>query len=66
MRALDGCKEVYLSTDPENLAGKHVYEKAGFRPLHRMLDGEALYKYVFQEEQGKWRFGTRRKRSCPR
>ena len=41
-----GCKEVYLSTDPENVRGKHVYEKVGFRSEHRMIDGEELFKIV--------------------
>ena len=47
MKRLDGCKEVYLSTDPENARGKHVYEKVGFRSEQRMVDGEELYKLVF-------------------
>ena len=47
MRAIDGCKEVYLSTDPENVVGKHVYEKIGFTSENKMLDDEELYKFVF-------------------
>ena len=47
MKALEGCKEVYLSTDPENVVGKHIYEKIGFVPEYRMIDGEELYKYTF-------------------
>lgn len=39
-----------LSIDPENVRGKHVYEKAGFRPEHRMLNDEKLYKYIFTED----------------
>lgn len=27
-----GCKEIYLSTDPNNCRGKHIYEQAGFVP----------------------------------
>lgn len=50
MKARFGCKEVYLSTDPENVRGKHVYEKVGFRSEHEMLDDEELFKYVFNEE----------------
>lgn len=34
------CKEVYLSTDPKNARGRHVYEKVGFRSEHTMLDDE--------------------------
>ena len=49
MKARFGCKEVYLSTDPENVRGKHVYEKVGFRSEHEMLDDEELYKYVYPE-----------------
>lgn len=41
------CKEVYLSTDPENARGRHVYEKVGFRSEHTMLDDEELFKIVF-------------------
>ena len=47
MKKLDGCTEVYLSTDPENTRGKHVYEKVGFCSEHRMLDDEEQYKLVF-------------------
>ena len=43
-----GCKEVYLSTDLENVRGKHVYEKVGFRSEHRMIDGEELFKIVLK------------------
>ncbi|MBO4837880.1 MAG: GNAT family N-acetyltransferase [Lachnospiraceae bacterium] len=50
MKARFGCREVYLSTDPENERGKHVYEKIGFRSEHELLDGEELYKYVFTED----------------
>ena len=46
MRSRLGCKEVYLSTDPENAVGKHVYEKVGFHSEHRMLDDEELFKIV--------------------
>lgn len=47
MKMIDGCKEVYLSTDPKNVVGKHIYEKIGFIPENRMIEGEELYKYVF-------------------
>lgn len=46
MKARFGCKEVYLSTEPENVRGKHVYEKVGFRSEHKMLDDEELFKIV--------------------
>ncbi len=44
MKSRFGCKEVYLSTGPDNVRAKHVYEKCGFRSEHRMLDDEELYK----------------------
>lgn len=40
-------KNYYLSTDPENIVGKHVYEKIGFAAENKMLDDEELYKYVY-------------------
>jgi len=48
MKACFGCKEVYLSTDPENAVGKHVYEKVGFRSEHRMIDDEELFKIILE------------------
>ena len=48
MKARFGCKEVYLSTDPENVRGKHVYEKVGFRSEHKMLDDEELFKITLE------------------
>lgn len=44
----DGNKEVYLSTDPENIVGKHVYEKVGFRSENKMIDDEELFKIVLE------------------
>ena len=32
MKERFGCREIYISTDPENVAGIHVYEKLGFVP----------------------------------
>ena len=46
MKSRFGCKEVYLSTDPKNEAGKHVYEKVGFKSENRMIDHEELLKIV--------------------
>ena len=48
MKSRFGCREVYLSTGPENARGRHVYEKAGFRSEHRMLDDEELFKIVLE------------------
>ena len=47
MRTIEGCKEVFLSTDPENVIGKHVYEKVGFIHQNEMWDDEEVYKYIF-------------------
>lgn len=47
MRQIPDCKEVYLSTDPENIVGKHLYEKAGFISENRKIDDEDLYKLIF-------------------
>ena len=48
MKARFGCREVYLSTDPKNARGRHVYEKVGFHSEHRMLDDEELFKIVLE------------------
>ena len=50
MRSRFGCREVYLSTGPDNVRAKHVYEKCGFRSEHRMLDDEELFKIVLDEQ----------------
>lgn len=47
MRRIPGCKEVYLSTDPDNIVGKHLYEKVGFISENRKIDNEDLYKLTF-------------------
>ncbi len=46
MKSRFGCREVYLSTDPENAVGKHVYEKVGFKSENRMVDDEELFKII--------------------
>lgn len=46
MKSRFDCKEIYLSTGPDNEIAKHVYEKIGFRSEHRMLDDEELFKIV--------------------
>ncbi len=30
IKKIEGCKEVYLSTDSENIKGKHIYDRLGF------------------------------------
>ena len=42
-----GCSEVYLSTDPENRRGLHVYHKFGFQETGEMDGHEAVLKLVF-------------------
>lgn len=46
MKAIEECKEILLSTDPNNLIGKHIYEKAGFVSENKKIDDEDLYKLV--------------------
>lgn len=47
MRNIEGCEEVYLSTDSENIKGKYVYEKIGFKNTGNKIDDEDLYWYQF-------------------
>ena len=46
MKSRFGCKEVFLSTSPDNVKAKHVYEKVGFKSENKMLDDEELFKIV--------------------
>lgn len=43
IKKMDGCKEIYLSTDSHNERGIHIYEKLGFVNTGRMIDNEDLY-----------------------
>ncbi|MBP2000115.1 diamine N-acetyltransferase [Paenibacillus shirakamiensis] len=43
MRNRFGCKEIYLSTDPDNTKGKHVYESLGFVSTREIQDEEEVY-----------------------
>lgn len=43
MKKQFGCNEIYLSTDPENARGKHIYEKFGFVNTGEVWDDEELY-----------------------
>lgn len=43
MKKLEGCNEIYLSTEPNNKRGKKIYEKLGFKNTGRIVDGEELY-----------------------
>ncbi|MGL4373323.1 MAG: GNAT family N-acetyltransferase [Turicibacter sp.] len=47
MKCIESCKEIYLSTDPKNMKGKHIYEKVGFINTGKKIDEEALYCYKF-------------------
>ncbi len=44
MREKFNCDEIFLSTEPDNVIGKHIYEKIGFIAENRQIDGEDLYK----------------------
>lgn len=43
LASLEDCKEIFLSFDPENNIGRHLYEKLNFKDTGRMIDGELLY-----------------------
>lgn len=47
MKNIKNCKEVFLSTDSENMRGKHIYEKIGFINTGKKIDDEELYYYKF-------------------
>ena len=46
MRNSRGNTEVFLSTEPDNIVAKHVYEKVGFVPQNEKWDDEEVYKIV--------------------
>ena len=46
MRNSKGNTEVFLSTEPDNVVAKHVYEKIGFVPQNEKWDDEEVYKIV--------------------
>ena len=37
------CNEIYLSTDPENAKGKHIYEQCALVSTGELCYGEELY-----------------------
>lgn len=37
------CNEIFLSLDPENEIGKHLYETFGFKDTGKIIDDELLY-----------------------
>ena len=46
MRNSKGNTEVFLSTEPDNIVAKHVYEKIGFVTQNEKWDDEDVYKIV--------------------
>ena len=42
MKSRFGCREIYLSTDPENKRGLHLYHKFGFRETGETDDDEII------------------------
>ncbi|MEO3948043.1 GNAT family N-acetyltransferase [Gorillibacterium sp. CAU 1737] len=43
MKQQFGCEKIYLSIDPENHRGKHVYEQFGFVPTGDVWDDEEVF-----------------------
>lgn len=43
MKKIEDCKEIYLSTNPSNKLGKHLYEKIGFINTGKLVDNEEIY-----------------------
>lgn len=43
MKAQYGCDKIYLTTEPTNARGKHVYEGFGFRATGERWDGEDVF-----------------------
>ena len=49
MKKIEDCKNIYLSTDSENIKGKHIYEKFGFVNTGKFVDEEELYVLSLSE-----------------
>lgn len=49
MKKNKDCKEVYLSTDSENIRAKRLYESIGFVNTGKFIDGEEQYCYNYKE-----------------
>lgn len=45
MKRRYACREIYLSTDPNNTRARHMYEQFGFAETGEIWDGEVLYRY---------------------
>lgn len=42
MRQLSGCKQIYLSYEPENVVAERLYISFGFQPTGEILEGEKV------------------------
>lgn len=52
LKQIEDCKEIYLYTSPENIAGEKLYKSIGFEPTdERNESGEILMRFSI----GKWR-----------
>lgn len=49
---IEDCTEIYLSVNPGNRRGKHIYEKAGFVKTGEMCDGEEVYCLSLESIKG--------------
>lgn len=45
MKKIDDCREVYSSTAPNNLIGKHTYERIGFVKTNIVVGDQELHYY---------------------
>lgn len=43
MKRFKDCNKIFLSFDPENEIGKHLYETFGFKDTGKIIDDELLY-----------------------
>ena len=43
MKKLNGCCEIFLSFDPENKIGRHLYESFGFKDTGKVEEDEIVY-----------------------
>jgi len=48
LRLKEDCKRLFISFEPENDGAKSLYEKLGFTPDGRILDGEIVYCLSFE------------------
>ena len=43
LEEIEDCLEIYITVNPENERGKHIYEKAAFIPREESWEGEEVY-----------------------